>query len=349
MEVWLPAPHLPLSSSEHVILEAVAASDEIPAPVRQRAGIILSAAEGVPNNRIADDLSITRAKVLQWRKRFLDQGIRGLWDTERVPPRERIPEAVEQAVVDDCLYRSRIGLWLWDGIPGLRWTARSLAKRHGISRASVGRIMQKHGIQMARLNGIKLAKLKISTDPLFAVTVCRIGGLLYETLGPVLSFCSSARPFSELSFSNLPAAGRKQLVELLVEEFGKLEKRRHHSFYAKLHNKECPDPQVEVDRFLRFVTVIAAKHAEAQNHLLLKWGAIDFPSVKEWVAQQPRLHLHVAPMAPPNGPLWTELAEHWLKVIAAWPMQTSLVESIKKMTLILATCPPDQLDQLVIC
>src|ERR1700686_5075838 len=171
MEVWLPAPHLPLSSSEHVILEAVAASNEIPAPVRQRAGIILSAAEGVPNNRIADDLSITRAKVLQWRKRFLDQGIRGLWDTERVPPRERIPEAVEQAVVDDCLYRSCTNLsWLF---PGLRWTARNLAKRHRISPASVGRIMQKHGIQMARLNGINLAKLKISTDPLFAVTACR--------------------------------------------------------------------------------------------------------------------------------------------------------------------------------
>src|ERR1700686_2539657 len=292
MEVWLPAPPLPLSSSEHFILEAVAASDEIPAPVRQRAGIILSAAEGVPNNRIADDLSITRAKVLQWRKRFLAQGIRGLWDTERVPPRERIPEAVQQAVVLDCMYQSRMGLWLWDGIPGLRWTARNLAKRHGISRASVGRIMKKRGIQMARLNGINLAKLKISTDPLFAVTVCRIGGLLYETVGPTLSFCSSARPFSELSFSNLPAAGRKHLIDLLADEFRKLEKKRHDSFHDKQYRKECVDP--DVDRFLRFVTGIAARHPEAQNHLLFKWGAIEQPKVQEWVAKQSRLQLHLA-------------------------------------------------------
>jgi hypothetical protein len=204
-----PAPRLPLSSSEQVILEAVAASAEIPTRIRKRAGIILSAAEGVPNTGIAHDLSVTRAYVLQWRSRFLAQGIRGLWDTERVSPQERISETVEQAVVFDCLYNSRVNMLPpWDGDPSLRWNVRNLAVRHGISRASVDRIWKKHGIQMARLNGINLGKLKISPDPLFAVTVCHIGGLLYETVGPALSFCSSARPFSELSFSSLPAAGR---------------------------------------------------------------------------------------------------------------------------------------------
>ena len=73
-----PAPVLPLSSPEQVILKAVAASAEIPARIRQRAGIILRAAKGVPNNRIAQDLSITRKSVLLWKGRFLAQGIRGL-------------------------------------------------------------------------------------------------------------------------------------------------------------------------------------------------------------------------------------------------------------------------------
>jgi hypothetical protein len=34
---------------------------------------------------------------------------------------------------------------------------------------------------------------------------------------------------------------------------------------------------------------------------------------------------------------WAELAEHWLKVIAAWPMQASLVESIQQMPQILGS------------
>jgi len=343
--VWLPAPLLPLSSAEQVILEAVAASAsaEIPDRVRTRAGIVLRAAEGVSNNLIAQDLSISRANVLHWRGRFLAQGIRGLWDVERVPPRERIPEAVEQAVVFDCLYRPRLSMLIED--PILRWTVRNLALRHGISRASVGRICQKHGIEMAGLNGINLAKLKISPDPLFAVTVYQIGGLLYETVGPVLSFCSSARPFSELSFSSLTAAGRDLLIDRLVGEFRKLEKRRHDSFYTKLANQECWDPAV--DRFVQFVMTIAAKHAEAQNHLLLHLGAPDYPPVQEWLATQPRIQMHHAPLAPPNGTQWTELAEHWLKGIAAWPMQASLVDSVQRMTQFLATYPPGQLDQLV--
>src|SRR5664280_2143479 len=257
LSVWQPAPLLPLSSAEQVILEAVAASDsaEIPARVRKRAGIILRAAKGVPNNPLA-------------------QGIRGLWDVERVPLQERIPEAVEQAVVFDCLYRPRLSMLIEDNDPSLRWTAHNLALRHGISQASVGRIWQKHGIQMAGLNGINLEKLKISPDPLFAVTVYQIGGLLYETVGPVLSFCSSARPFSELNFSSLPAAGRNLLIDRLVGEFRKLEKRRPDSFYTKLANKECWDPAA--DRLIQFVMAIAAKHAEAQNHLLLHLGAPDY-------------------------------------------------------------------------
>ena len=344
--MWQPAPLLPLSSAERVILEAVAASDsaEIPDRVRTHAGIVLRAAEGVSNNLIAQEFS-TPANVLRWRSRFLAQGIRGLWDVERVPPREPISEVVEQAVVSDCLFRPRLSMLLEDDEPSLRWNVRNLAQRHGISQASVGRIWQKHGIQMAGLNGINLEKLKISTDPLFAVTVYQIGGLLYETVGPVLSFCSSARPFSELSFSSLTAAGRDLLIDRLVGEFRKLEKRRHDSSYTKLANQECWDPAA--DRFVQFVMTIAAKHAEAQNHLLLHLGAPDYPPVQQWLATQPRIQMHPAPLAPPNGRQWTELAEHWLKVIAAWPMQASLVDSVQRMNQLLATYPPGQLDQLV--
>src|ERR1039458_10104672 len=48
LSVWQPAPLLPLSSAERVILEAVAASDsaEIPDRVRTHADIVLRAAEG---------------------------------------------------------------------------------------------------------------------------------------------------------------------------------------------------------------------------------------------------------------------------------------------------------------
>lgn len=320
-------------ASEQAILEAAAASDDIPDCVRKRVRIILRAAEGAPNNRIAQDLSITRASVVRWRGRFLAQGIRGLWNLERVPPRERIPEAVEQAIVFDCLYRPRL-LMLppWDDEPGIRWNVRNLAVHYRISRASVGRILKKHGIQMARQIGIHLEKLKLSPDPLFVVTVCQIGGLLYATLGPALAFCCSARPFSELGFSSLSAAGRNKLADGLVSEFHKLEKRRHDSFYAKLHKQEVRDSAV--DRLAKFAAALATQHPEAQIHLLLADHVLnpyDYPSVAKWLACYPRMQMHYAPIATPNGQHWNEFAEHWLKVIAAWPMQATMAESLRRM------------------
>src|ERR1019366_3194088 len=139
LSVWQPAPLLPLSSAERVILEAVAASDsaEIPDRVRTHADIVLRAAEGISNNPIAQEFSTTPANVRRWRSRFLAQGIRGLWHVERVPPREPISEVVVQAVVSDCLFRPRLSMLLEDDERSQRWNVRNLAQRHGISQASV--------------------------------------------------------------------------------------------------------------------------------------------------------------------------------------------------------------------
>jgi hypothetical protein len=343
--VWSPAPSLHLSSPEQAILEAVAASADIPARVRKRAQIILRAAGGVPNSRIAQSLSVTRAYVLYWRGRFLAHGIRGLWNLERVPPREPIPEAVEQAVVFDCLYRSRVNMLPpWDGEPSPRWNVHNLAIRHGISQASVGRIWKKHGIQMAGVNGIKLSKIKISQDPLFSVTVSQIG-LMFEPFGPAVAFYAGAHPFSELSFSSLPVADRNRLIERLIAELRKLERRRANICYANPLTKES------LERFVEFVKVSVARYAKGQIHLLFKdphHGAHDFPAVREWLASQSRVQLHYAPITAPNGQHWTDLAEHWLKVIVAWPTQSSLVESMQHMIQLLEKRPPDQLDHFTI-
>ena len=166
---------------------------------------------------------------------------------------------------------------------------------------------------------------------------------------PTLAFCSTARPFSELRFQP-PARGRNRLINRLVVEFRKLENSRHDSFYAKLFKEECMEPSIV--KFAQFVQVLAALHPEAEIHLLFEShlaGAHGYPTVQEWLSKQPRVQLHYAPLAKPNGPQWTDLAEHWLQTIAAWPMQATLVASVQRMTQILEAHSPDQSEQLMIC
>ena len=98
-------PPLAVSPPERLILETVAASEQLPASVRKRARVVLLAGDGADNCTIGLDVGMHRSRVHFWRRRFSASGIRGLWDAEGALPRERIPEAVEQAIVFDCLYR----------------------------------------------------------------------------------------------------------------------------------------------------------------------------------------------------------------------------------------------------
>src|SRR3982750_177477 len=134
-----PARPLAVSPSERMILEAFAASEEIPENVKKRARVVLMAADGAANCTIAREVSFARPVVLSWRQRFSEQGIRGLWSIASVPPRERVPEKIEQAILADCLNGPRLTGALyremeWD--PSLGWNVRNLARRHGVSPAT---------------------------------------------------------------------------------------------------------------------------------------------------------------------------------------------------------------------
>jgi hypothetical protein len=169
--VWLPAPSLKVSPAERIILEAFAASQELPANVKKRARVVLMAADGIANLQIGREVKLARPLVLQWRRRFLEQGIRGLWDREGVLPQDRIPEAVEQAIVFDCLNGPRLAGALFPQMMGdksFSWNVKNLARRHKVSQASVQRIWKKHGIRLLRYHkvdrGVVLEKLRISPN-----------------------------------------------------------------------------------------------------------------------------------------------------------------------------------------
>ena len=71
------------------------------------------AGEGVANYRIGQEVDLSRPQVLLWRRRFQEEGIRGLWDAPGTLPADPIDDAVEQAIVNDCLYASRLSGDIW--------------------------------------------------------------------------------------------------------------------------------------------------------------------------------------------------------------------------------------------
>jgi hypothetical protein len=63
-------PPLAVSPPERLILETVAASEQLPANVRKRARVVLMAGDGADNCTIGLDVCMHRSRVHFWRRRF---------------------------------------------------------------------------------------------------------------------------------------------------------------------------------------------------------------------------------------------------------------------------------------
>ena len=129
-----------------------------------RARIVLACAEGESDVSVAARLGTTRATVGKWRRRFIEKGCDGLLDE----PRPGAPCTVSDADVE------RVVTTTLESMPrgATQWSTRSMAKRCGLSSATVNRIWRAFGLQPHRMETFKL-----SADPLFIEKVRDIVGL----------------------------------------------------------------------------------------------------------------------------------------------------------------------------
>ena len=116
---------------------------------RLRAQIVLAAARGRDNARIAADLQITADTVRKWRARFAGRGLDGLTDLPRSGRPRRISELTRAAVVALACQ-----LPAATGVPLSRWTGPELlaeVTRAGagdaLSASSVLRILAEHPVK----------------------------------------------------------------------------------------------------------------------------------------------------------------------------------------------------------
>jgi transposase len=116
---------------------------------RQRAEIVLLAARGWPNARIARHLGVTEDTVRKWRGRFAEHGLAGLADLPRAGRPRRISE-LERAEV--CALACQLPAET--EVPLARWScpelAGELARRRlvaEVSASSVRRILAEHPVK----------------------------------------------------------------------------------------------------------------------------------------------------------------------------------------------------------
>jgi transposase len=158
-----PAPALVLRDGDRAELERWTRSDRFGASAAKRARIVLLAADGVANTRIAELSDATVTTVLNWRGRYEDRGIAGLRDA----PRPGRPRSLDhRAIVAETLKPppKKLGV--------THWSSRLLADRLHVSASAIQRAWRAYGVKPW-----KAESFRFSTDPELVGKVTDICGL----------------------------------------------------------------------------------------------------------------------------------------------------------------------------
>ena len=263
-----------------------------------RARIVLETAAGKSDMEVAGQLGTTLTTVGKWRRRFLVSGYDGLLDA----PRTIGDDDVEWVVVQ-TLETVPVG--------ATHWTTRSMAEARVMSAATVSRIWRAFGLKPHRTETFKLSR-----DPLFTEKVRDILGLYLHPPERAVVLCVDEKPqIQALERSQPVLPMRPGLPERRTHDY-----RRHGttSLFAALDVAtgevlgRC-FPRHRAVEFRRFLDHTAkAVPEDLDIHLVLdNYGTHKTAMIHDWLADQPRFHLHFTP----TSASWINQVERWFAAI----------------------------------
>ena len=320
-----PAPALGLREGDRDELTRLTRSSSVRAGLAQRARIVLLAAEGVSNSRIAEQVGVSRPTVIGWRERYQERGLPGLADEAR----SGRPRSIDHAgIVTATLMPppKKFGV--------THWSTRLLARHLGIGDATVAKAWRDYGVQPWRARSFRF-----STDPLLEAKVVDVVGLY---LNPP----ENAVVLSVDEKSQIQALDRT--MPILPMQPGLVERRSHDyvrhgttTLFAALEIATgkvtaAVKPRHRHQEFLAFLKQVERgyrhvldEHADpVELHLVMDNSAAHkAPAVKAWLAANPRVVCHFTP----THASWMNLVEVWFSLIERQAIHRGGFGSVKDL------------------
>ena len=288
----------------------------------KRARIVLLAADGVANTRIAELVDVTVTTVLAWRERYHSEGLAGLVDRRRSGrPRELDHRAIVAATLVPP--PKKLGV--------THWSSRLLAARLKVSNTTIARAWRAYGIKPW-----KAESFRFSTDPELVGKVTDICGLYLAPPENAIVLCVDEK-------SQIQALDRT--VPILPMQEGRIE-RRSHDYYrhgtstlfaaldiATGEVTAALKPRHRHQEFLAFLKQIerAYRHVDDQHgvpvelHLVMdNYAAHKHQNVKGWLAQNPRFVVHFTP----THASWMNLVEVWFGIVERQAIRRGVFKSV---------------------
>ena len=298
-----PKAALAVTPGQRAELEGLARRPRTNRHVAFRARIVIACADGLTNVAVAAQLRSSAGTVGRWRKRFVADGVDGLFDE----PRPGAPRKISDGDVEDIIEKTL------ETTPKGRthWSTRKMAEKAGVSHTTIGRIWRTFGLQPHVVKSFKF-----SNDPLFVEKVRDIVGLYLNPPDNAAVFSFDEKP-------QIQALERAQPI--LPMDFGQPERQTHnylrHGTLDLFAALEIASGKViaqtkkrhRAEDFVAFLRVIDGQvEPDLQVHIILdNLSAHKAPKVKRWLARHPRFHFHFTP----TYSAWLNLVERFFGLL----------------------------------
>ena len=321
-----PAPALVLRPGDREELERWTRASRVPASAARRARIVLLAAEGVANTRIAELVDATVTTVLLWRERYQSKGLAGLSDA----PRSGRPRTLDHRAIVTATLKPpprKLGV--------THWSSRLLAAQLKISNTSVARAWRAYGIKPWRAESFRF-----STDPELVGKVTDICGLYLAPPQNAIVLCVDEK-------SQIQALDRT--VPILPMQEGLIE-RRSHDYYrhgtstlfaaldiATGQITAALKPRHRNTEFLAFLKQVERTYRgvvdeitgqPVELHLVMdNYAAHKHKNVRAWLAEHPRFVVHFTP----THASWMNLVEVWFGIVERQAIRRGVFKSVRDL------------------
>jgi len=297
-----PAKAIDVLENDRRVLQGWVRAHTTPQQIARRGLIILRASEGMANSRIAEETGVSRTTVVEWRKRFLNEGLSAL--TQIKPGRGRKPQLGAERVKD--IVKATL-----NSLPpgATHWSCRSMAKAQGVSRATVQRIWDAHGLQPHRVKTFKLSR-----DKRFEEKLTDVVGLYMNPPDKAIVLCVDEKsqiqaldrtqpglPLKKGRCGTMTHDYKRNGTASLFTALNILDGKVIGECYSRHRHQEFPKFLRRLDREFQM---------EVDLHLILdNYGTHGHARVKSWLEKHPRFKLHFIP----TSASWLNLVERWFR------------------------------------
>jgi len=307
-----------LDDTQREKLVKLAHSNTTEVRLARRVSIVLLAADGLDNRKIAELVGVGRIQVGRWRERYAAGGLKAI--EQDLPRGGRKPKVDPAEIVRLTTQTKPKG--------ATQWSTRTLATVAGVSDTTVQRIWTARGLKPHQVK-----RFKVSRDPKFVEKLEDIVGLYMSPPEHALVLCCDEKSQVQALDRTQPGlpmkSGRAATMTHDYKRNGTTTLFAAMSTLDGTVMSRCEQRHRHIE-WLTFLRQINRETPKDKSlHLICdNYATHKHPKVKEWLATHPRIHVHFTP----TSASWLNMVERFFRDITTERLRNGVFRSVPELT-----------------